>query len=147
MATVPKKNRTTDPGQVSQVEKWIVAGSSSDDVADAIRSNFPGSDPATLMLAAMARFRDVANFEPSIVLGFVFEGVREVYRRANEAADYSTALRALKQLEGMARYALQNRDDDNGRQGQEDGAGVDDDTDGADLDHDRPDCRQIAGDP
>ena len=112
--------------ELSQVQKWIISGASADDVAEAIRTTYPESDPAALMLGAMERFREASNFEPSIVLGFVFEGVREVYRKCNESGDYATALRALKQLEGLAKH-VRNQANDGEQEPQAEDAEADDD--------------------
>ena len=98
-----KKKTPLDPAAVEQTCKWVITGASAADVADSIRQHFPSADPPVLMLAAMEKFREAAAFEPSILLGFVLEGAKEIYRRCLETGDNATALRALKSLEGMAK--------------------------------------------
>jgi hypothetical protein len=60
MPPPPKKTATSvtkcDPAQVNQVAKWVLAGASAYDVAEAVAQSFPGSDANALLLEAMNGF-------------------------------------------------------------------------------------------
>lgn len=110
--------------EVNQTAKWVLTGASAADVAEAIRAaNFEG-EPGALMMAAMEQFRAAGNFDPDIVRGFVFEGIRDLYRKCNESGDYATALRALKELERMARNVRDQQEGDPQAEDEEADAGA-----------------------
>lgn len=97
---------------VQQVIKWVVDGMSEYDVANAISVQFPGIKTADVFAAAMIHFERSGTFDANVVTGWVFESTKEVYRRALEAGDFSTALRALGQIGKLAdvRYSVQEKE-------------------------------------
>ena len=95
---MPKKKPKPDPAQVAATSKWVLAGASSHDVAEAIRANFPEADPPALILEALEEFRKAGNLEPLLVRGFCFEATKAVYQKALENNDIAGALRALRQI-------------------------------------------------
>lgn len=92
----------SESAKVAEVVRLIVSGETTFDVHQAIEQQFPGDDAAALMLGALLHFEEASHNNGNIVRGWVFECSREVYRRAMEAEDFSTALRALKQIGEMA---------------------------------------------
>jgi hypothetical protein len=119
-----------DPSQINQVVKWVLLGTTEFDVVEAIKENFPGTDAAALMLGAMRHFERASQFHPDIVRGFCFDAARDLYRRMVECGDFAGALRAVKQIQEMARN-VPNREDADTEQieadiqeGYADGAGV-----------------------
>lgn len=49
-------------------------------------------------MAAVARLGEAAESDPTIVLGFCIEATRGLYARMVEIGDFTSALRAVKQL-------------------------------------------------
>jgi hypothetical protein len=118
------------PAQVNQVVKWILTGTTSFDIFEAIAATYPGTQAGPLMLEAMRYFENASAFEPGIVRGWCFEAARDLYRRMVECGDFAGALRAVKQIQEMARN-VPNREDPDTEQieaeiqeGYADGAGV-----------------------
>jgi hypothetical protein len=100
-----------DDEQVNQVVKWILAGQMTFDIVGACKQHFPGADPGKLILGAMMYFDRQADYDSRLVNGWCFEASRELYRRMIEAGDYTGALRAVKQIQGMTGAANVPKDD------------------------------------
>jgi hypothetical protein len=60
-------------------------------------------DGSGLLLSAIEKIRESNEIDPQTVIGFCFEGTRDLYRRMVEIGDFPGALRALKQLAQFAR--------------------------------------------
>lgn len=77
-------------------------------MTEAIAANFPNHDPAALLNDAARYFAAVAGADPTAELdptdvkrGFIIAAAKDLYRKALEIADYSTALKALKSLQSV----------------------------------------------
>jgi hypothetical protein len=101
---------------VEQVRKWLLAGASEADIAEAVEANWPGQKPGPLLAAVMKRFSDTSQFDPAVVTGWAFEATRDVYRRAIEVGDLAVALRAAKQVNEITRDYVPNEEDDEAQQ-------------------------------
>ena len=86
----------------SQVVKWILAGHSEDDIAESITVNFPEADPEELFSAAIQSLKMSSRIDPDLVRGFVFEALRDIYRRALDSNENAVATRALSLILEMA---------------------------------------------
>jgi len=93
------------PDPLRQITQWIIAGMSEPDVIDAIEQTWPEKKGKARPLIAEALKKLEDQGEPNLQLlkGFVLEATRDIYRKALEVADFQTALRALKQLNKLAR--------------------------------------------
>lgn len=94
--------RPPDPAKVNQVLKWVLAGSTAQDIREAVEHHFPGEDSQGLLAAVMIGLEQTARFTPDVVIGWCFESCRDLYRRMVEAADYAGALRAVKMMADLA---------------------------------------------
>jgi hypothetical protein len=92
-----------DPAQLNQVIKWILAGATERDIAEAIAQTYPDATARPLLTAAVQQITKSANYDPRIVRGWCFEATRELYRRMVEIGDFPGALRAVKQLADYAK--------------------------------------------
>jgi hypothetical protein len=93
---------TCDPTQLNQVFKWILAGATKRDIAEAITQSWPDAQPSPLILAAVEEIRAGGRLDAQVVRGFCAEATRDLYRRMVEIGDFAGALRAVKQLADMA---------------------------------------------
>lgn len=93
--------RTSD--RVNQVLAWIVAGASEHEITEAAETNWPGAKARALIVGAMKRLAAAADADADSVRGWAIEATRHVYQQALAAADFATALRAIKQLQSMTR--------------------------------------------
>jgi len=98
LATVPD----LPADRVNQVFNWIIAGGSEHDITDAIAQTWEDAKAMPLIVAAMQRIAKSADAEPDVIRGWCIEATRHVYQKAIEVGDLATALRAVKQLQGMA---------------------------------------------
>jgi len=89
------------PERVNQVFTWIIEGASEHDIADAIAKEWKDAQAMPLIVAAMQRIAKSADSEPDVVRGWCIEATRHVYQKSIEANDLATALRAVKQLQGL----------------------------------------------
>lgn len=92
-----------DPSQLDQVVKWILAGQSEHDIAEAVRQSWPDAEARPLIVAAATHLSDAASFDVDVVFGWCFEATRDLYRRMVEIGDFTGALRAVKQLHDLSR--------------------------------------------
>lgn len=98
--------------KVSQIKQWFLEGQTAGHIQEAIAHHFPGDTAAALLAAAADSFAGSAKFSEAAIFGFIFEATREVFRCAFAAADYATALRALKQLKELSADAPNDEEDD-----------------------------------
>ncbi len=91
-----------DPARVHQVVRWVVSGATEYQIVESIRATWPEQDAAPLIVEALADITRNGELDKKLIRGFCFESARDVYRRAVEAGDFGSALRALKQIEGLA---------------------------------------------
>jgi hypothetical protein len=99
---------------IGQVTKWILAGQSHADIAEAITATFPEADGEALITEALRNMAKAGD-DPAAILGFCIEASRELYRRTLEIGDHATALRAVAQLHRLAKVApsrKQTQEDD-----------------------------------
>lgn len=87
------------------MKKWFLEGQTAADIGEAIAHHFPGETAAALLAAAADSFARSSKFSEAAMFGFIVEATREVFRSAFAAADYATALRALKQLNELCANA------------------------------------------
>jgi ribulose kinase len=64
---------------------------------------WPASDLTALVVEAVAEIRRSAAVDPETVQGWCFEATKDLYRRMVEIGDFTSALRAVKQLHQLAR--------------------------------------------
>jgi len=95
--TTPAK--AADPA--AQVYDWIIAGASEAQIIETVEKLWPEADARPLIVSAMKRLGATAGASRELVLGWCIEATRMLYQRAVEAADYSSALRAIKQLHAL----------------------------------------------
>jgi len=88
---------------VNQVVNWILEGNSEFDLLGAIRDKLGGHSANDLLLKAAEHFQAAGNTEPIALRGFCIESYREIYRKALDIGDYTTALKALSKLEASAK--------------------------------------------
>lgn len=98
--------------KVNQVKAWFLEGQTAADIGEAIAHHFPNDTAAALLAAAADSFAGSARFSATAMFGFIVEATREVFRAAFAAADYSTALRALKQLNELCGNAPDDEEED-----------------------------------
>jgi len=88
------------PEQIIQVKTWIVEGQQAGDILESIAAIYPKQTPLVLLSAV---FDDLASesaeINEDLVRGFLLNAYREVYRRAFEINDFSSALAALRSFE------------------------------------------------
>lgn len=82
--------------------KWVLAGSTEQDIREAVEHHWPGEDHRGLLTAVMIGLEQTARFTPDVVIGWCFESCRDLYRRMVESADYAGALRAVKMMADIA---------------------------------------------
>jgi hypothetical protein len=83
--------------------KWILEGNTPHDVKEAIATEFPNDDAAELLSHVVFGLKESARVPNAVVVGWCFEATRDLFRRSLAAADYPTALKAVKQLADLSR--------------------------------------------
>lgn len=73
-------------------------GNRSEDVAGAIKANYPTADAGDLIQKAGDHFSTVALADPVVIRGWCLEALREMYRRMVDIGDFANALKAVKEL-------------------------------------------------
>lgn len=94
---------TPDPDIVDQVFTWILEGNSERKIINDFSQYFPDCDPGPIILAAVCKLQESSRTDPDVIQGWAFEATRYVYRKMLETEDYTGALRAVKQMEDLAR--------------------------------------------
>jgi hypothetical protein len=90
--------------RIEQVFKWIIAGHTEHDIAEAIHNQWPQEQPQSLIVAAVERIRGAGVLDAQTVLGWCFEATLDLHRRVVEIGDFAGALRAVKQIMVFAKY-------------------------------------------
>lgn len=91
------------PPALEALIDWIVRGHGEKDLRDALATYYPGESPEVLIEQAATHFTHAGKADRTMVRGFCIEAYRTVYQKAFDIGDYTTALRALKQLENTAK--------------------------------------------
>jgi len=91
------------PEMLDKLRQWIVSGETEHQISERIAATWVNVKPQPLIVAALQAMADNAAVNVDLVYGWCFEATREIHRRAIEAEDYPTALRAVKQLIDLAR--------------------------------------------
>lgn len=81
----------------------MLEGNRSEDVAEAIKANYPGVDPGQLIQKAGDHFSAVARADASVIRGWCLEAFRETYRKMVDIGDFANALKAIKELMNYAK--------------------------------------------
>lgn len=81
---------------------WLLDGHTKGDIADSCRTLWAHLDPAKVILTAMDAFAVSAAEPPDSIKGWCIEATRALYRKLLSVGDYEGALRAIKQLHGLA---------------------------------------------
>jgi hypothetical protein len=91
------------PEHVNQVFEWILAGATEHDVKDSVATEYPGTDPMPLIVAAITRFQEAGAFDEQTARGWCFEAYRDLYRRMVECGDFTGALQAVRLISALTR--------------------------------------------
>ena len=111
-SNVVKSSSLPSPEQIESVRKLLLVGASNYDVAEYVKSNYPGVDPPAILGAALACFERSGLFDPAIVRGWAIEACRDVYGRAIAAEDHQSALKAVKQILDIAKNDYRSSEDE-----------------------------------
>ena len=85
---------------VLQVKTWVVEGQQAADILESIREHFSTERPDVLLSAALSEIgREAEHIDVDLARGFLLNAYRELYRRAFEISDFSSALAALRSFE------------------------------------------------
>jgi len=88
------------PAAVLQVKQWIVEGQQAADILESIREHFPDEPRDVLLGVALAEIgTEAEQIDTDLARGFLLNAYRELYRRALEISDFSSALAALRSFE------------------------------------------------
>lgn len=80
----------------------IVAGHSEFELVERFRAEFGDIDTATVLPMVMDRFKESADFDSEVLVGWCLESARNLYRQMVEAGDFQGALRAVKLVADIA---------------------------------------------
>lgn len=97
-AVIPRR---VDPAAVHQVFLWIVQGATEYQVRESIAQEFPAENGDALIVAAVDKIGEAANYQPETMRAWCIEAYRELYRKMFQIGDFAGALRAVKQLADM----------------------------------------------
>ena len=86
-----------------QIYRWILDGSTEQDLKDAIREKFPKEDGEKAIIETLKEFGKALDNQKEIMVGWCVEATKDLYRKSVEVGDFSNALKAVKQLEGLAK--------------------------------------------
>jgi hypothetical protein len=89
---------TTAPDPVAEILRWVLQGQSSRDIRQAAAKLWPDQAAEPLIVEALRELEATADMPAPLLLAFAIESSREIYRRALEAGDMPTALRAVKTI-------------------------------------------------
>ena len=89
--------------RIEQVFRWIVEGHTEQDVDEAVAETWPDQAAQPLIVAAVVKLAKAGKLDAGIIRGFCFEAFRELYRKMVEAGDLAGALKAVKEIDEMAR--------------------------------------------
>ncbi len=81
----------------------MLEGNRCEDVAEAIKANYPSADPGELIQKAGDHFGTVARADASVIRGWCLEAYRETYRKMVDIGDFANALKAIKELMNYAK--------------------------------------------
>ena len=81
---------------------WILRGHGEKHLREALAAYYPDQSPEDLISQAADHFRSAGEADGTMVRGFCIEAYRQLYQKALDMADYTTALKALQRLERTA---------------------------------------------
>lgn len=109
---------TTDPppeaAAVNKVFEWIISGHSEHHVLQSINEELGGQPARPLIDAAWLRICETGDAPVSGIIAWAMEATRLTYQRMMDTADYTGALRAIKQVVDLAERRPIPMDDDGG---------------------------------
>ena len=98
--TAPQSPPAFSENDILVVKTLVVDGYREEDVLQTIREQLPHADPVTLLSVAVNQLiADSENMNQDLARGILIHAYRELYRRAFEISDFSSALAALRSFE------------------------------------------------
>jgi len=88
---------------VEAVRSLIVSGATEHQIIAVIEKRWPDQAARPLIAKCVESIAAVASADEDVVYGWCFEATREIHRRALNADDFATALRAARQMYDMTR--------------------------------------------
>ena len=90
------------PESRSQIIALIIEGWRESDIRKQIKNDWPDVNADALLRLAVEHFANASRCELGIVIGWGLEAYRDTYRKALEAGDFASAVRAIKELTALA---------------------------------------------
>jgi|GEM_PF-6404674 len=97
----PHAGRPADP--LVEIVSWIISGHAQQDIVEAVAERWPRVKAAPLIAQALREIAAQGRPDKMLLMGFVLEGTREIYKKALAIGDFQTALAALRQLHTLSR--------------------------------------------
>ncbi len=97
-----KTKNDIKPETLKSVLKWILEAHDERDIREAIRTNYPDADEATLLQAAVEEISAIGNESADFTRGWALAATRELVRKMIEVGDYANAMRGIKQVHDLA---------------------------------------------
>jgi hypothetical protein len=108
--TDPTKSSSTSettcdptPAQVNQILKWILAGASEFEIAEAAAAQWPGASLGPILTEAATHLVRAGQINQAVQLEWCIESTKFVYQRCIDIGDFPGALRAIKQISDLTR--------------------------------------------
>jgi len=110
-ARKPKPPAAISPAAIEQTMLWLVEGHHANQISEGLADEFklPADQARATIAAASAKIERLA--EDGIPSAWLLQATREVYRRAMEASELGTALRALEKMERIAQELDEDEND------------------------------------
>ncbi len=91
------------PPALEALIDWILRGYGEKNLRDALATYYPGESVEALITEAGAHFASAGQADPTMIRGFCIEAYRTLYQKSLDIGDFTTALKALKLLENIAK--------------------------------------------
>lgn len=91
-----------DPNTLKAVLAWILAANDERDIREAIRKEYPDSDPEAVIDAAVKEIEAIGAESPDFTRGWALAATRELVRKMIEVGDFANAMRGIKQVAELA---------------------------------------------
>lgn len=98
----PMSKPVSEAAQINQVLTWILEGNSEHLIIEAIESTWPGEESQPLIVGAFRQVAANAESTRETLADWCVESMRFLYQKQVEIGEFGGAMRAIKELAGLA---------------------------------------------
>lgn len=90
------------PDPKAHVIAWLLDGHRDEDIKEALATKFPEVNAVAVLAEVVQHFQEAATCDKTVLLGWALEAYRDLYRRMIAIGDFAGAMKAVKELAGLA---------------------------------------------